>query len=74
MQTLIRIYDYVTERLDASRGRWTDVAQATGISPRTIEKIGYRVVKDPGVKVTQRLAEHFWQAERDTAKPAGPQS
>lgn len=53
------IYAFVLERLEASKGRWSQVASATGISKRTIEKIARREIKDPGVTHIETLATYF---------------
>ena len=53
------IYAFVLEELQAAKGHWPRVAEATGISRRTIEKIARREVKDPGVSLVERLAAHF---------------
>lgn len=53
------IYDYVMSQLDAARGRWPEVAEASGVSKRTIEKIARREIVDPGVSHVQKLADYF---------------
>ncbi len=64
------IYDYVLDRLSASRGTWPDVAEGSGVSRRTIEKIARREIADPGVSHIQRLADYFRKAEDAAAKAA----
>lgn len=53
------IYDYVLEQLQLRKRNWGTVANDTGISKRTIEKIAYRTVKDPGVHKIEKLAAYF---------------
>jgi len=57
MQT--SIYQYVLDELQAAKGRWSEVSEATGISKRTIEKIARREVEDPGVSRVEILAQYF---------------
>ena len=33
------IYDYVINRLEGSKGHWSEVAEGAGVSRRTLEKI-----------------------------------
>jgi len=53
------IYQFVMAGLDATRGHWRQVADDTGIPLQTINKIGYRIVKDPGVSRVETLAKYF---------------
>lgn len=53
------IYAFVLERLESVKGRWPRVAEESGISLRTIEKIARQEVKDPGVSFIERLAKYF---------------
>lgn len=53
------IYEYVMEQLEASRGRWPEVAEGSGVSKRTLEKIARKEIVDPGVSHIQRLADYF---------------
>lgn len=55
------IYAYVLRELQASKGRWSDVADGSGVSKRTIEKIARREIADPGVSHIERLAKYFRQ-------------
>ncbi len=56
------MYDYVRLRLEATKGRWTAVAEGSGVSKRTIEKIARAEIKDPGVSHVQKLADYFRSA------------
>lgn len=53
------IYKYVLEQLDRVKGTWPAVAEATGISHRTLEKIARQETKDPGVSSIEKLAGYF---------------
>lgn len=57
------MHEFVVDRLLAARGTWPGIAEATGISRRTIEKIARREIEDPGVSHIERLARYF----RETA-------
>lgn len=64
------IHEYVLSKLAASKGRWPRIAEETGLSKRTIEKIASREIPNPGVVSIETLARHFRQAElqgRDAA-------
>jgi|GEM_PF-1663543 len=50
---------YVLEQLQASKGRWPAVAEGSGVSKRTIEKIASGEIDDPGVKKLEKLAAFF---------------
>lgn len=62
MQT--NMYDFVIERLNASRGRWPQIARESGVSKRTIEKIARGEIADPGVSHIQKLSDHFRGEDR----------
>lgn len=49
--------------LQAAKGRWTAVADGSGVSARTIEKIARREIKDPGVSHIEKLARYFRDQE-----------
>ncbi len=53
------IHEYVLEQLQLSKGRWTQVAEATEISKRTIEKIASGESKNPGVRSIEKLSNYF---------------
>jgi len=57
------IYAYVLSELEAAKGRWPQVAEETGLSRRTIEKIARREVADPGVSRIEILARYFREHE-----------
>jgi len=51
--------EYVIEQLGAWKGRWPTVAEGSGVSKRTIEKIANREIADPGVSHIQKLYDWF---------------
>lgn len=53
------IYEYVLTQLEASKGRWADVAEGSGVSKRTLEKIARKEIADPGVSHIEKLASYF---------------
>lgn len=64
------MYDFVMAQLAQSRGRWPEVADGSGVSKRTIEKIARREIESPNVHHVQRLADYFREqdAGRSTAQ------
>lgn len=57
------IYAYVLAQLEAHKGRWPEVAEGSGVSKRTIEKIASKEIKDPGVSHMEKLANYFRNQE-----------
>jgi transcriptional regulator with XRE-family HTH domain len=53
------LHDFVVERLEAAKGKWPVIAEATGVSNRTIQKIASREIQDPGVSHIEKLAQYF---------------
>jgi hypothetical protein len=53
------LYEYVLESLERSKGEWPEVAEGSGVSKRTIEKISSREIKDPGISHVEALANYF---------------
>ena len=53
------IYQYVLNQLQLAKGNWAAVADGTGLSKRTIEKIARREIHDPGVSSVETLAAYF---------------
>jgi transcriptional regulator with XRE-family HTH domain len=64
------LHEYVLDRLARSKGRWPEIARATGVSYKTLSKIASREIADPGVSHIERLARHFRQAELEAAASA----
>lgn len=63
------MHEYVVDQLQKHKGRWTEVAEGTGMSKRTIEKIARRETKDPGVSLVEQLARYFKELNSDVAAP-----
>ena len=57
------IHEYVISRLQASKGRWPVIAEESGVSKRTIEKIARREIPNPGVLTVETLAAYFRERE-----------
>jgi hypothetical protein len=55
--------EYVLEQLDASKGQLPTIATASGVPYRTLQKISFRTVKDPGVSTVQKLYDYFRAAD-----------
>lgn len=53
------IYEFVLGRLEQAKGGWPTVAEGSGVSLRTIEKIARKEIKDPGVSHIEKLAGYF---------------
>lgn len=53
------IYEFVLARLEQAKGGWPTVADGSGVSLRTIEKIARKEIKDPGVSHIEKLAGYF---------------
>lgn len=53
------IYAFVLTQLEASKGRWPVVAEGSGVSIRTLEKIARKEIADPGVSHVEKLARYF---------------
>lgn len=53
------LYEFVISRLQDSKGTWPAIAEATGVSNRTIQKIASGEIADPGVSHIEKLAAYF---------------
>lgn len=53
------IHDYILDQLQASKGRWLEVAKDSGVPYSTIKKIAYRTIASPRVKHLEKLAAYF---------------
>ena len=58
------LHDYVLRKLADAKGRWADVADGSGVSRRTLEKIARKEIEDPGVSHIQKLADYFRSEDR----------
>lgn len=57
------IFEYVLSKLQSSKGNWAAVADGSGVSYRTLEKIARGETKDPGVINIEKLAKYFREQE-----------
>jgi transcriptional regulator with XRE-family HTH domain len=53
------MYQFVMSRLQQTKGSWPTVANGSGVSLRTIEKIARGEIQDPGVSHIEKLAGYF---------------
>ena len=51
--------EYVLRNLDAKRGHYKAIAEASGVPYGTLTKIVQRVTQNPGVNHVQALADYF---------------
>lgn len=58
------MHEFVIERLEESKGEWQSVADGSGVSRRTLEKIARREIADPGVSHIEKLAAFFRKKKR----------
>lgn len=56
------LHQYVLKKLESTKGRWSEVAEGSGVSKRTVEKIARREIEDPGVSHIEKLARYFREA------------
>ena len=54
---------YLVKRLLNTKGQWTEVQRATGVSKRTFEKIAHGVTTNPKIETVEKLTAYF--RERD---------
>lgn len=57
------MYEYVLSQLQAHKGKWSEVAEGSGVPKRSIEKIARREWRDPGVSHIEKLASYFRQTD-----------
>lgn len=57
------IYEYVLSQLQAHKGRWSEVAEGSGVPKRSIEKIARREWRDPAVSNIEKLAKYFRECD-----------
>lgn len=53
------LHEFVLAQLQETKGRWSEVAEESGVSKRTLEKIARREIEDPGVSHIEKLAAYF---------------
>ena len=65
------MHAFVISRLQEAKGTWPVIAEATGMSNRTIQKIASGEIEDPGVSHIEKLAMYFReQSKRQTRRAA----
>lgn len=62
------LYTYVVERLPTSGPDLQTIADETGLSMKTLQKIARGDIYEPGVHKMQKLADYF--RAREVIKPA----
>jgi hypothetical protein len=55
MPTETSLLDTVIAELDKRKGHWPEVAEGAGVPYKTLQKVAYRVVKDPGISIVEKL-------------------
>lgn len=60
------ILGFVMGRLDGAKGHWPEIAEASGVPYRTVQKIGSGKTKSPRIDSVEKLAKYF----RDNAQAA----
>lgn len=53
------LFDFVLKHLQSSGLTYQQIADGSGLSRRTIEKIARREIQDPGVSHVEALAKFF---------------
>lgn len=51
--------DFVISELGKAKGHWPKVAEGSGVSKRTIEKIARKEIKNPRVHHIEQLYRYF---------------
>lgn len=57
------LHEFVISQLQDTKGTWPAIAEATGVSLRTMQKIANGEIADPGVSHIEKLANHFRRAQ-----------
>lgn len=66
----IHMHEYVLERLEETKGNWSQVSEESGVNKRTLEKIARQEIRDPGVSIIQALFDYFSARERKRKRVA----
>jgi len=61
------MYAYVMEQLGKTDLSYQEVADGSGVSKRTVEKIARREILDPGVSHVEKLEKFFREREAKAA-------
>lgn len=59
MADLTPMHQFVIDQLLSSTQTYLEIAEATGLSDRTIAKIARQEIVDPGVSHVETLAQYF---------------
>jgi len=65
-----RIYEYVIAQLTHTELSYQEIADGSGVSKRTLEKIARKEIFDPGVSHVEKLAAFFRAREMRSATEA----
>ncbi|WP_443115465.1 hypothetical protein [Herbaspirillum seropedicae] len=63
-------FDYVSRKLQETRGRWTDAADGSGVPASTIRKIAQGRVKNPRYETVKALFAYFQRLDQFQAQNA----
>lgn len=64
------LHAFVIAQLHEAKGTWPVIAEATGVSIRTIQKIASGDIADPGVSHIEKLAGHFREQSKRLSRRA----
>jgi len=53
------LHDFVVASLQATKGRWPEVATGSGVSIRTLSKVARRETRSPTIGTVEKLAKYF---------------
>lgn len=53
------ILGYVMGQLEGAKGRWPEIAEASGVPYRTVQKIGSKKTLTPRIDSVEKLAKYF---------------
>lgn len=62
-----QIYEYVMDQLGKTDLSYQEVAEGSGVSKRTVEKIARKEILDPGVSHIEKMAAFFRERETKAA-------
>lgn len=55
MTTELSLLDKVIAQLEERKGTWPAIAAGSGVPYKTLQKVAYRAVKDPGFSIVDKL-------------------
>lgn len=59
MRHMSKTLAFVVDELQKRKGQWPALAQASGVSKRTFEKIAHGKTKNPRIDTVERLAAYL---------------